>query len=177
MKIQKGMRDCLRLPLFFVSGLFLTTCILTGCSDDNDDGTEPQRQSIAQTLSSQARFSYLVQGLAGSGYLDSLEDEGPYTVFAPVNSAFEELGEEQLDAFLGQSEETLRNIFRYHIVPESLRQSDIVNQTSIQTLQGADIEVMVEGDAVVLNDSVQVLETDILATNGVIHAIGGVLTP
>ncbi|GAB4514464.1 MAG: hypothetical protein OHK0046_16600 [Anaerolineae bacterium] len=128
-------------------------------------------------------FSILVEALnAVPGAVQVLNGPGPFTVFAPTNAAFEaalaELGltAEELLA----NEELLNNVLAYHVVPQQLLAEDIVGldgQTLTTGLTGQELTISIVDGGVVINDSVNVIAADILASNGVIHVIDAVLLP
>ncbi|MCU0261298.1 MAG: fasciclin domain-containing protein, partial [Ilumatobacteraceae bacterium] len=126
-------------------------------------------------------LSTLVAALDAAGLVETFADceGGPFTVFAPTNDAFaaalEALGltAEQLLA----DTETLTTVLTYHVVEGAVDAATVVTLDSATTLQGEDIAIAVEGDTVVLNDSVNVVTTDIEACNGIVHVIDGVLLP
>jgi uncharacterized surface protein with fasciclin (FAS1) repeats len=101
------------------------------------------------------------------------------TVFAPTDDAFAAVDPDILAALLADPSDSLRNVLLYHVLGQEVSAMDIVdnNITSATTLQGEDISIDASGANVVLNDNVNVIITDIFATNGVVHAIDGVLLP
>jgi LPXTG-motif cell wall-anchored protein len=140
-----------------------------------------QEASIAELASGTPELSTLVAALDAAGLVETFADceAGPFTVFAPTNDAFaaalEALGltAEQLLA----DTETLTTVLTYHVVEGAVDAATVVTLDSATTLQGEDIAIAVEGDTVVLNDSVNVVTTDIEACNGIVHVIDGVLLP
>lgn len=120
---------------------------------------------------------------ADPSVLDALSGEGPLTVFAPTDEAFQALLEVlglPVDAVLTQGE-LLTSVLLYHVVPGEYLESDVVglDGQEVATLLGDEdtILVTVTEDGVVLNDSINVIATNITADNGVIHVIDGVLLP
>jgi uncharacterized surface protein with fasciclin (FAS1) repeats len=98
-------------------------------------------------------------------------------VFAPLNSAFSQLAPGQLETLLAAPQGTLKSILRYHVIADSLSAAQISQLTTLTTLEGSAISVTVRDGVVYLNDSIQVISTDISAANGVIHTINKVLIP
>jgi basic membrane protein A and related proteins len=135
--------------------------------------------SIAEIAAGNEDFSTLVAAVEAAGLTETLSGPGAYTVFAPTNDAFaaalESLGISAED--LLADTETLTGILTYHVVPAAVPSSEVVNLESAPTVQGSDITITVTEDGVVLNDSVNVVTTDIYASNGVIHVIDAVLLP
>ncbi len=129
-------------------------------------------------------FSILVAAVMEAGLVETLSGEGPFTVFAPTNAAFadalEALG---LTAEELLASEDLGSILTYHVVPGYVLAADVVElagddgMVSVETVQGAEIDIMVSEDGVMLNDTATVVTTDLEAGNGVVHVIDAVLLP
>ena len=135
--------------------------------------------NIAEVAGAAGTFTSLLAALSAAELADTIATGGPFTVFAPTDEAFEaaltalNLTFEELAA----DKDTLSDILLYHVVSGSVLAADVVTLTSATTLQGSDIAIEVVGDGVVLNGSVNVTATDILASNGVIHVVDAVLLP
>ncbi|MBL8162191.1 MAG: fasciclin domain-containing protein [Anaerolineae bacterium] len=121
-------------------------------------------------------FSTLVAAVQAAGLVETLSGEGPFTVFAPTNAAFEALGADTVAAALADTE-LLTAILTYHVVAGKVMASDVVGLSEAVTVQGSPITISVVDGNVFLNDTIQVIVTDIEASNGVIHVIDGVLLP
>jgi len=132
--------------------------------------------TIAEIAAADGRFTTLVAAVQAAGLVDALNGDGPLTVFAPTDDAFAALPAGTVEALLGDIP-TLTDILLYHVVDGKVMAADVVNLTSATTLQGSDISIKVEDGKVYLNDNVQVILTDIEASNGVIHVIDAVLLP
>ncbi len=136
-------------------------------------------QTIVEIAVADGRFTTLVAAVQAAGLVDALSGEGPFTVFAPTDdafaAAFAALGIEP--AALLADTETLTSILLYHVVAGKAMAADVVGLESVTTLQGSDIKITVSDGKVYLNDTIQVIITDIEASNGVIHVIDGVLLP
>lgn len=120
-------------------------------------------------------FKTLVQAVQAAGLVETLSGPGPFTVFAPTDEAFAKIPAETLQAVLADKEK-LTAILTYHVVPGKLMAADVVNSTSLQTVQGQSITVRAEGGSVMVDDA-RVIQTDIEADNGVIHVIDTVIMP
>lgn len=151
--------------------------IAQGTMENND------RNSIAEIASSNDQFSTLVTALKAVDLVDSLENDGPFTVFAPTNQAFKSLPDGKLqDLLKSENSEKLKQLLTYHVVPKRITFGDVMaidgvrssEGVMIGTLQGQNIRLKVEGDDVVLNGSTMVVKS-IKASNGVIHVIDGIL--
>ena len=164
--------------------LFVAISIATvfaSCSKD-DDKDMTESKNIVQTASSDPQFSMLTAALTKAGLLSALEGEGPFTVFAPTNDAFNELfsqlGIEGLDDL---SAETLKPILLNHVVSGNIKAADIttgyvstLNNTAPDQNQ---VKVFVQKSGTVTVDGSQVITADVMASNGVIHAINKVILP
>jgi len=129
--------------------------------------------TIVEIAAADGRFSTLVTALETAALTETLSGEGPFTVFAPVDDAFADV---DVDALLSDTE-NLSQVLLYHVAAGSLMATDVVSMTEITTVQGGTISVMVDGDSVMLNDTANIILTDIEASNGVIHVIDAVLFP
>jgi transforming growth factor-beta-induced protein len=147
------------------------------CSNGNGNGTGPGKKSIVDIVQEDNRFDTLETALTAANLIDTLNSSGPFTVFAPTDSAFSVLPPGLLDTLLATPQGTLKSILLYHVAEGSLGSSVVTAQDSITTLQGSKINVTVSNGNVVLNDSILVTSTDIQASNGIIHVINGVLIP
>jgi uncharacterized surface protein with fasciclin (FAS1) repeats len=132
--------------------------------------------TIADVVSANEDFSILLTALQTAGLTETLSAEGPFTVFAPVNAAFEAVDEATLTALL-EDQETLEQVLLYHVVEGEVLAEDVVGLDEAETVQGTTITITVEADTVMLNNTATVTETDIMASNGVIHVIDSVLVP
>lgn len=135
-----------------------------------------QDQNIVEIAAGNPDFSTLVAAVQAADLVETLSGEGPFTVFAPTNDAFAALPAGTVEGLL-QDIPALTNILTYHVVAGKVMAADVVGLTSATTVQGADISISVKDGKVFLNDSIQVVTTDIEASNGVIHIIDGVLLP
>jgi transforming growth factor-beta-induced protein len=138
---------------------------------------EMMGKTIADVAAGDERFSTLVGALVSAGLVDALQGEGPFTVFAPTDDAFAALPEGTLESL---TVEQLTDILLYHVVPAKAMAADVVTldgQTVDTLLDGRGITIKIEDGRVILNDSVEVVITDIEAANGVIHVVSAVLLP
>ena len=135
-----------------------------------------QDADIVDLAVADGRFTTLVAAVEAAGLVDTLKSEGPFTVFAPTDDAFAALPEGTVEGLLADIP-ALTDVLTYHVVSGAVMAADVVNLTSATTVQGSDIAISVRDGNVYLNDTVQVIITDIAASNGVIHVIDGVLLP
>ncbi len=131
--------------------------------------------SVVDIAVSNADFSILVEAVTKADLAGALSGEGPFTVFAPNNEAFEVLFKELgVDGINDLSKEQLTPILTYHVVSGNVLSSDLSNG-SVETLSGKKIEVDLN-NGVKINES-HVIAADIKGNNGVIHVIDKVLLP
>ena len=136
------------------------------------------KMDIVDTAVADGRFTTLAAALQAAGLVETLKGEGPFTVFAPTDDAFAALPAGTLDSLLlPENKQQLTDILLYHVVCGKVMAADVVNLTSAPTVLGKDISIKVQDGKVYLNDTVQVIITDIETANGVIHVIDAVLLP
>lgn len=139
---------------------------------------EEAKQTIVDIAVADGRFTTLVAALQAAGLVETLSGEGPFTVFAPTDDAFAKLPAGTVESLLKpENLEQLKNILLYHVVSGKVLAADVVGLTSAPTVLGQDVTITVKDGNVYLNDTVQVIITDIEASNGVIHVIDAVLLP
>ena len=136
---------------------------------------EPKPQTIVDIAVADGRFTTLVAAVQAAGLVETLQGEGPFTVFAPTDDAFAKLPAGTVDALLADIP-ALTDILLYHVVSGKVMAADVVNLDSATTVQGSDVAIKVDMGKVYVNDA-QVIITDIVAANGVIHVIDTVLVP
>ncbi|MGD8330691.1 MAG: fasciclin domain-containing protein [Acidobacteriota bacterium] len=134
-------------------------------SDDN----------IVQVAQAAGDFNTLVAAVQAAGLVETLSGEGPFTVFAPTDEAFAKLPEGTVEALLNDKEK-LTAILTYHVVPGKVMAADVVGLSSATTANGQDLSIKVM-DGKVMVDNANVVATDIVASNGVIHVIDTVILP
>jgi uncharacterized surface protein with fasciclin (FAS1) repeats len=129
-------------------------------------------RDVVQIAAGDERFSTLVAAVKAAGLVETLKGDGPFTVFAPTNEAFEKLPEGTVEALLRpENRRRLREVLLYHVVPGRVR----LGRRELTTAQKASVTVVTEGTLLVNN--AEVLASDVVASNGLIHAIDTVLIP
>ncbi len=183
--------------------LFAFSLTAAACSSDDSEGattdetaaaeTNDESTAVEETVETDAAasgtivdiavgnpdFSILVSALTEADLVDTLSGEGPFTVFAPTNAAFEQaLTDLGITAEELLARDDLGAILTYHVVPGTVLAADVVglDGTSVATVNTAEVAISVDGDTVMINDAI-VTTTDIVASNGVIHVIDSVLLP
>ena len=135
---------------------------------------------IVETAVSADGFNTLVTALQEAELVSTLQGEGPFTVFAPTDEAFAALPDGTLESLLQpENRDQLVNILTYHVVPGKVMASDVTQLEQANTVAGAPISIQVSDGTVMLmgDNTAQVVQTDIEASNGVIHVIDTVLMP
>ncbi len=134
---------------------------------------------IVDTLTADGRFTTLISALEAAGLDQALRGTGPFTVFAPTDDAFAALPAGALDELLADPAGALTDVLSFHVVPE-------VALTTAEFADGEKAAVLLEDESVLVwigNDdefyveAIKIIDTDVQATNGVIHVIDGVLLP
>ncbi len=138
---------------------------------------EEMANTIVDIAVADGRFNTLVAAVTAAGLADTLSGEGPFTVFAPTDDAFAALPEGTIDELLADPAGALTNILLYHVVSGAVMADTVVTLDAATTVEGEDVTISVVDGSVFLNDTVQVIITDIEASNGVIHVIDGILLP
>jgi uncharacterized surface protein with fasciclin (FAS1) repeats len=121
-------------------------------------------------------FNTLVAAVTAAGLVETLQGEGPFTVFAPTDAAFAALPEGTVEALLEDPAGALTDILLYHVVAGKVMSGDLSDGMTAETVQGAPITVGIVDGVVTINEAT-VVAADIEASNGVIHVIDAVILP
>jgi uncharacterized surface protein with fasciclin (FAS1) repeats len=157
-----------------LSALLLSLPFVAHAYDYGDKEAKTKKPTITAIAAGDEQFSTLVTALKAAGLAETLNGEGPFTVFAPTNAAFEKLPEGTLEQLLADKE-ALTEVLLYHVAPGKLKSSQVVSRATIGTVQGSPIAVN-QNYGVSLNDA-GLVKADVYARNGVIHVIDSVLLP
>jgi len=180
------------LSMLMLLGLFVSACGGDGATattpqaavdtPTTEEMTEEQMMDddVLAVAEAEGDLGIFLAGLEAAGNMEDFHGEGPFTLFAPSDEAFaaylDDAGMSQEEAFAGA--EMLQSILGYHVVP-TIEDSEMMmgmDGQTFTTLNGAPLEVTVDGDTVMVGDAT-VLRYDIEASNGVIHVIDTVLSP
>ena len=142
------------------------------------EGDMSDMADIVDTAVAAGDFETLVAAVTAAGLVDTLKGEGPFTVFAPADSAFAALPEGTVDGLLADPEGALTDVLLYHVVAGKVMAADVLglDGQSVETVGGGMLEITIDGDTVLIN-GIPVAAADIETSNGVIHVIDGVLIP
>jgi uncharacterized surface protein with fasciclin (FAS1) repeats len=138
--------------------------------------SEAAMGDIVETATAAGSFSTLLEAATAAGLVETLQGEGPYTVFAPTDEAFAALPEGTLEGLL-EDPEALKAVLLYHVVAGKVTSDQVVELTSADSVEGSPIAISVVDGMVKLNDSATVVTPDVEASNGVIHVIDQVILP
>ncbi len=147
--------------------------ILTGISLALALGTA-QAADIVDTAKSAGSFNTLVTAVQAAGLVETLKGPGPFTVFAPTDEAFAKIPKEKLDALL-KDKAALTKVLTYHVVSGKVMAKD-VKAGPVKTVEGSSLSVTTKTGKVAV-DQANVIMTDIVADNGIIHVIDAVVMP
>lgn len=170
-----------KLSLTVVAGLL---AVVAACGDDDSTTTTTVAATteapdevgdIVAVASGAGSFSTLVAAVQAAGLVDTLQGDGPFTVFAPTDDAFAELPAGVLDALLlPENKDVLVKILTYHVVAGKVMAADVMDG-DVATVEGQTIALGTDGGVTV--NGANVVTADVEASNGVIHVIDAVILP
>ncbi len=158
-------------------------------SADANSGESGDAKDIVAVAGGNDDFETLVTAVKAAELVETLQGDGPFTVFAPTNAAFEKIDKATLDDLLKpENKDKLKGILTYHVVSGKLDASAVADaikkgdgKATLKTVQGEEITASLDGENVVITDAKggksTVAKTDVMASNGVIHVIDTVLMP
>jgi uncharacterized surface protein with fasciclin (FAS1) repeats len=134
--------------------------------------------NIVGTASSESTLSTLVSAIKAADLTDTLSDNGPFTVLAPTNDAFNKLPAGVLTNLLKpENKDTLSKILKYHVISGTIKASKVITLTTAKSVESSTLKLKTTGNSTTINDSATISKTDISASNGVVHLIDAVLVP
>jgi len=137
----------------------------------------PEGKNLAQIATGDGRFTILAKAIEAAGLTSAITGDDALTVFAPTDEAFGKLPKGTIEHLLKpENREQLKSILTYHVVPGRVYARDAVGAQRAATLQGGDVRVDIDNGRLMINDAT-VVNTDIEASNGVIHVIDTVILP
>ena len=174
------------------AGLATLAVAITGCGGDETAAAEPPAQTMAmdtsmgdtsaaaetnivETAVAAGQFKTLTSLLQQTGLDKTLAESGPYTVFAPTDKAFAKVPKKTLDT-LAANPDQLKAVLLYHVADGEVKAADVATMSSVATLNGASLPIKAN-DSVVRVAGAKVIQADVMASNGVIHVVDGVLIP
>ncbi len=160
-----------------LAAFFASTAPVAAQSYSKSEKQMKKQKDIVETAVAAGPFNTLVAAVKAAGLVETLKGEGPFTVFAPTDDAFEKLPAGTVEELLKpENRDKLTAVLTYHVVPGKLMAADVVNTKSAKTLQGQSVRFEVkEGQAMI--DNARIIKTDIATSNGVIHVLDTVILP
>lgn len=163
----------------------LTTSILFGffalvspAAADHHGDKKAAKKDIVDTAVAAGSFKTLAAALGAADLVEVLKGEGPFTVFAPTDEAFEKLPEGTVETLLKpENKQKLVDILTYHVVPGKVMAKTAVTLDEATAVNKKTIKLEVKDGKLMLNDSATVVKADVKASNGVIHVIDAVILP
>ena len=133
----------------------------------------------ATAASNNPALTTLVAAVKAAGLVDTLNGPGPFTIFAPVNSAFAKLPAGTVDTLVKpESKATLTSILTYHVIAgKKLSSADLAKMSTLTTVNGKTLTVAVSGKTITINGSTKVILADVQVANGTVFLIDSVLMP
>ena len=171
--------------LFWIfAALLMSGMLLASCSDDDDEDTTPEVQSIVETAQGNDDLSILVDALTQADLVTTLEGDGPFTVFAPTNDAFQALldSNPDWDGLSDIDNDLLTTVLLFHVLGGAevaagdLSDSYVTTAATGPNDEQLTLQIDVTG-GVTFNGSAAPVTTDVEATNGIIHVIDEVMLP
>ena len=172
-------RELLTESRFVLLAISMIAVTVAGCHGDGAMGMfgKDTKMDIVDTAVEAEDFNTLVTALNAADLVSVLKGPGPFTVFAPTDAAFAKLPSGTLTTLLQpENRQKLASILTYHVVRGKVMAADVVKLTSAETVNGQAVSIRVRDGAVVV-DNAQVVQTDIVCSNGVIHVIDAVILP
>jgi len=135
------------------------------------------KKDIVDTAVGAGSFKTLVAAVKAAGLVDTLKGEGPFTVFAPTDEAFDKLPKGTVESLLKpENKKKLTAILTYHVVAGKVKAKKAAKLDSAKTVQGDKLTIKPSGETLRIN-SAKVVKADVKASNGIIHVIDSVLIP
>lgn len=167
----------LKFLLAGIAGLTLLSAPAPAFAQHAEMTTRGEPNDIVDIAATAGSFETLVAAVKAAGLVETLKGDGPFTVFAPTDEAFEKLPAGTLESLLEpENRDQLRAILTYHVVPGKLMAAELAKRDSARTVQGGEVRFSTKyGKAMV--DEAEIVKADIVASNGVIHVIDSVILP
>lgn len=159
--------------------------VAAGCGDDEKDSTTAATtttqsaaagKDVVATAQATPDLSTLVAAVTAADLVETLQGEGPFTVFAPTNEAFADIQSTVDTLLMPENKDDLTNVLTYHVVPGTYTAADLKDGQELTTVQGEKLTVSIDGDTVKVGDAT-VTQADVETSNGVVHVIDKVLVP
>ena len=184
------MKNKLFIAALFIFGISFSS--FAQCNSHNKKHVKSSyihKKDIVDIASGDNNFSTLVLAVKTAKLVSTLQGDGPFTVFAPTNTAFAKIDSETIETLLSpEGRDQLTKILTYHVIAGEFKAKEVINAIkasggafTIETVSGDKLTASLNGDTVILTDenkrTAAVTKTDIDASNGVIHVIDTVVLP
>ena len=164
--------------------VFINDALVTMADIETDNGVVhvidavllPPRITVVDVIVNSEDHTTLETAVGAAGLVETLQGDGPFTVFAPTDAAFAALPDGALDGLLADPTGALTDVLLYHVLNGTVLSTDLMDGMTAMTLNGKDITVRISNDSVFINDAL-VTMADIETDNGVVHVIDAVLLP
>lgn len=164
------------LKIFMMAFAAAALLAMAPIANQNTD-KEHNHHNIVEVASDTENLSTLVAAVQAAGLVETLSGDGPFTVFAPTNEAFEALPEGTLESLLQpENRDQLVQILTYHVVAGEVMSTDLSDGMMAETVEGSQISISIADGTVSINDAT-VIAADVEASNGVVHVIDSVILP
>ena len=137
--------------------------------------TDNQSQKDIVGIASESAKT-LAAAVTAAGLVETLQGDGPFTVFAPTDAAFAAIQSDVDTLLKPENKAKLTNILTYHVVSGKAMASDLKDGQELTTVQGGKLEVSIKDGKVMINDA-NVTSADVHASNGIVHVIDKVILP
>lgn len=164
--------------------LVVVTVLVGACSNDDDDAgiveeaeqRTDEGQPVLDIAEENGNFTTLLAAVEAAGLDGTLSGEGPFTVLAPPDEAFFELGQETIDELLADPTGDLADILQLHVIEGAVNSTAVLNSVGecIETVRGENLLVDQDGDLLTVGGAI-VLDADVRGSNGIVHVIDRVL--
>src|SRR5690348_5784588 len=144
---------------------------------NNSNASPTQQTNLIDTVAAQGTLNTFSKAIAAAGLDSILAGPGPFTVFAPSDTAFEKLPAGQLDGWLKpENKDQLISVIKYHVSPGRVTGQDVGELTETKTVNGQSAKIKRAGEGIMI-DEANITTRDVTSSNGVIHVIDQVLAP
>jgi uncharacterized surface protein with fasciclin (FAS1) repeats len=161
--------------IFVTAALLGLLAVVASSSWETARAQEKSGKDIVETAVGAGQFKTLVTAVKAADLVNTLKGKGPFTVFAPTDEAFAKVPTDKLNALL-KDQKALTSVLTYHVVAGNVMAADVVKLSTAKTVQGKSVNITVKDGKVMVNGA-NVLKTDIVCSNGVIHVIDAVIMP
>lgn len=160
----------------FISLFLIAALPLAAMAHNHGGKAKSDKADIVDTAVAAGSFNTLVAAVQAAGLVETLKGDGPFTVFAPTDAAFAALPEGTVETLLlPENREMLVSILTYHVVAGKVKAADVATG-AVPTVNGQSANIVVSESGVTI-DNANVVTTDVMASNGVIHVIDAVILP